>query len=271
VFTTHKHIDHIADLTPVQNMVDEYNGSLARRSGGTRPHPTRVRHYWDCGTHQDPKLHIGRAKGGGGPRQLRVGIPVAMPPEARLAVSLERTYHIPEKEGGCVALRYDLLGDDGERCFGIGISSDAAPSSAKKLSELFKGCGLVVLHLSKTDEHELAVPSSRRPGSLHLGTEGCAEIISAAEAELYLVSEFSAERGDYRYQLVGYLVAKTGTPARVLPADIGLVVKLPRKPEEKLGVRCSQCGRFAPAQEVRALRPHRAFGRIQYVCSSCLL
>ena len=271
VLTTHSHLDHTADLLAVQNLVKEYNDSVTRRAeDGSDPDVRSLVHCWDCATHQDARSHIRTTKGEKSPHQLRPDAVVALPDEAGLQVSAEHTGHIPD-EDNAVALRIELLNPKGDPCLSIGLSSDASPKAVEDLTKLFDGCGLIILHLSKTHKEDLDEEDGNWKERHHLGFMGCAELIRKTKAQLYVIAEFSAERGDYRHDVTKYLAAKTGTSARVLPADIGLTVHLPDHQGDELKIRCQHCGEWVAVEDIHALRPSQPFGRIRYVCRRCLL
>ena len=272
VFTTHCHVDHTADLMPLQSLVHEYN------EWASEDDQHDLLHFWDMTTHGDrARVHMETKSGEESPHELRP--PSAWHQRLRTAdleVQVADSHHHCD---GAVSLRFTLNSAGGGDPFSIGLSSDAGRQAykdngtttyrdaAEELGEFFEGCQLIVLHFSKTTEADLR--GHREEETHHLGYTGCRRIIEETDADLYVIAEFSGEMGDYRYEVVKNLALETRREERIIPADIGLTVCLPGDKHKFLGIRCSQCDEFHPVADVRTVKPPFPFGPITYVCPDC--
>ncbi len=256
VLTTHHHIDHTADLVPVQNIVNEYTDALRE------PFDLLRCCYWDLSTYNSNRelFQTGTHR----PHDLRADEEPVQLTDAGLTITPVDSLHCENS----VALRFDLTSPSRDPLLSIGLSSDADPEAAGDLIELFQDSQLIVLHFSKTNELDLL---QERPIEGHLGYTGCKQIMEATDAEVYVLAEFSGERGDHRFEITKTLGMETDKEGRIIPADIGLTVCLPGGHHDFLGVRCSQCGKFCRVSQIKVLQPPHPFGPLTYFCPDCII
>ena len=257
VLTTHSHLDHTADLLAVQNLFKEYYDVALRHEAN----PHSLLHFWDSAT-LEVRPYIQTSVSEEAPYELASRNQPKLPEDARAAVEAIDSKHCPSS----VALRLDLHRDGNKDPLRVGLSSDAATSAVNDLIALFRGCAVIVLHFSKSQEPDFITGDLKEN---HLGYSGCIQIIQKTDAELYVIAEFSGERGeDRRIAETKTIALLSGKRGRIVPADIGLSVCLGGSAHEFTGIKCSQCGQFKRIEDVSVVPP-KPFGRIQYFCKDC--
>jgi len=122
----------------------------------------------------------------------------------------------------------------------IGITSDTRWH--QDLISAYLGTDLLVMHLGTLEAKNSALPN-------HLGSLGAYLLLKHVHPKLSLVSEFGEElKGQGRYMIGKFLsriFSKKSMICKVLPADIGLTIKLP-----SLDVYCQTCNAFHAFQSI---------------------
>jgi ribonuclease BN (tRNA processing enzyme) len=161
-----------------------------------------------------------------------------------------------------VGLRVECYYDDLEKqTVVIGFTCDTEYFPKLCDPECLGGCDILIAHISQPDPGEYNDPSIYKTG--HLGYRGVESLVKAAKPRLTIVSEFWAGLADLRIDLVQGLREACGTKA-ILPGSIGLLVH----PETR-NVRCSNCGKWAPCDQIGVSSPAIALGPLTYLCADC--
>ncbi|MEI6531843.1 MAG: hypothetical protein WCN87_03385 [Chlamydiota bacterium] len=83
----------------------------------------------------------------------------------------------------------------------------------------------------------------------------------------WVLCDLPSQSGDKRLEWTKSIKKSLGSlQAHPLPGDIGLFLDL-----EKMRVKCSLSGNFAPLNEIRVIRSKEPFGRLSYLSSDCYL
>lgn len=99
----------------------------------------------------------------------------------------------------------------------------------------------------------------------HLGFDGSINLLKKATPAIALTSEFCCMNGDYRYETVKAL-REYSDSTLVFPSDPGLVMGIADG-----SMRCSLCQEDFLISDIRVARPEQEYGKIQYICSNCML
>lgn len=137
----------------------------------------------------------------------------------------------------------------------------------KSLESNLKDSDIIIANISGVYEDDVKKIDYKKR---HLGYYGCINIAEKINKnlKLFLLSEFWSGNDDIRFDIAKYMQNELNgelpdSKAKVLPADIGLIVSL-----TDFSVKCSRCLKYS--NTVLALRPKEDFGLIEYVCNNCL-
>ena len=174
---------------------------------------------------------------------------------------------------GCV---FECISPDTESQY-IGYTSDTSlceGSIYKEMMEQLQKCRIIIANISGIYENDVLLQSAKKR---HLGYMGCYRIIydiltgHQPKLEYYLLSEFSNQVSDIRYDISKYLQWETAQIAAqtrektplVLPAETGMAINL-----DNCGVQCSSCKKYS--KNVHIIRPFGENGKLRYICEDCL-
>lgn len=189
--------------------------------------------------------------------------------KAKNTVFFKHTY-------GCV---FECISIDKESQY-IGYTSDTSLCEAKiydayrRMLEQLQKCQVIIANISGIYEDDVLLKSAK---GRHLGYRGCYKIVydilmkDDSKLKYYLLSEFSNQVSDIRYDISKYLQREVVKVARqadkeaplVLPAEIDLTISL-----DSYGVQCSACGKYS--KNIHILRPFGENQKLRYVCDECV-
>lgn len=99
---------------------------------------------------------------------------------------------------------------------------------------------------------------------------GCISLLKQIKKkpEYFLISEFWCGKDDIRFDIAKYLSSQLnyeceGVKTKILPSELDLTIDL-----YSLKIRCSCCSEYE--QDIKVINCTKDFGKIRYVCSSCL-
>lgn len=260
VIVTHSHLDHNCDVGAISALLHDYNSNKQRERsffekflecGVDEPH--NITWYMDEETEQSTQ-YILDAKDVHLLSECCDGKSIELCEDIRLYAV--RTKHIKGNDK-----TYGI-----KLCFGSdavnnkwGYTSDTCYFD--ELGDFFEGVSVLLFNISDIYPSDVEGRKSKRS---HLGFDGSVTLLKRVIPEIALASEFCCTNGDYRYEIVKALRKVTGTC--VYPSDPGFMMDIDKK-----FIRCSLCGKNIPPDDIRITRPEKEFGKIQYICSSCLL
>lgn len=174
---------------------------------------------------------------------------------------------------GCV---FECISQDKDSQY-IGYTSDTSlheDSLYEKMLEQLQKCQIVIANISGIYENDVLLQSAKER---HLGYMGCYKIVYdilmryQSKLKYYLLSEFSNQVSDIRYDISKYLqreVEKIADQAHseaplVLPAETDLAISLEGK-----GVQCSACKKYS--KNIHIIRPFGENQKMRYVCEECV-
>jgi tetratricopeptide (TPR) repeat protein len=161
-----------------------------------------------------------------------------------------------------VGLRVECYHADPEkRPVVIGFTCDTEYFPQLCTPEFLGACDILIAHISQPDPREYSETDFRKNG--HLGYRGVESLVREAKPRLTIVSEFWAGLADLRIDLVQGLRDACGTKA-ILPGSIGLLVH-----PETGRVRCSNCGKWTPCDQIGVGSPEAPLGPLAYLCADC--
>lgn len=193
------------------------------------------------------------------------------------------TFHeMPEKKDkvkffhhtyGCV---FECISIDTESQY-IGYTSDTSlreGSLYESMLEQLQKCQIIIANISGIYESDVLLQSAKER---HLGYMGCYRIIydilmqHQPKLKYYLLSEFSNQVSDIRYDISKYLQQETTQIANqvhkeaplVLPAETDLTINL-----ENYGVQCSACKKYS--KDIHIIRPFGENQKLRYICEECV-
>lgn len=174
---------------------------------------------------------------------------------------------------GCV---FECSSRDAERQY-IGYTSDTSlcePSLYKKMMDQLQKCQIIIANISGIYEKDVLLQTAK---AKHLGYMGCYRIIydiltkEQSKLRYYLLSEFSNQVSDIRYDISKYLQWEVTQIANqteqeiplVLPAETGLAVSL-----DTYGIQCSSCKKYS--KNIHVIKPCGENQKLRYVCGECV-
>ncbi|RJX28691.1 MAG: tetratricopeptide repeat protein [Desulfarculus sp.] len=270
IIVTHCHIDHAHDLDAIVDMLRE-NKSILQSQNKLRV-KKQVIIMMDQQTHFAKEDEIAKVVGEDNCFLLKkmykdsinnklrdVGIHIKVHPFA--------TQHNCK---GSVGLAMEFLNDDScaETIFKLGITSDTGWTSY--LAEELRDCQAIIAHFSKTDKNDIFSYEHPLENTHHLGYRGAHQIIKDTKAQLFILAEWSAEIGDFRFQVAQLLsMEDVGKNKKIIPADLGLLFTLPSVAGEPVTIRCSSCHELVPFSSIIIGNPSNPYGSIVYSCKNC--
>ena len=262
VLTSHNHLDHTADLERVHNLSVEFK------------HP--VDYFFDCGTlsKKPDTVDWGEERppvtGLGGEAWKDDGWGMVGEKGRDFPFRLRAFNAIHPKADSPIGFRLEAVSDGGDKCtYGFTCDTEADPDDGAMMYSVLDDVDILVLNFSKTDWVDL-----RGDGGIsnHLGYTGCTKVLQRCRAKLYLLSEWSAERGDMRFEVMHMLQAQF--PGKlIMAADVGLMIATEGATDANkrvVRVLCESCQSWTEPESITALRPETGFGRIRYRCRYCL-
>ena len=149
------------------------------------------------------------------------------------------------------------LQDEKSNTFVFGYTSDT--SFSNDLVDCLKGTNCLVANISGIYEDDyLQLHYKER----HLGYAGCKTLLEKVNPDLFIVSEFWNGITDLRFDVCKDL--QTKATKKVLPGEIGLQIEL-----QTNNVRCSICGSYINAKQIKVIAPSSQMKEIVFVCNNC--
>ena len=159
----------------------------------------------------------------------------------------------------------------------IGYTSDTSVKEKDVYGDMksaFQKCQIIIANISGIYEDDLLLQNAK---ARHLGYYGCYKIVKdllkteKAGLKYYLLSEFSNQVSDIRYDISRYLQEELEKIADsvscsgplVLPAEIGLTINL-----DTFGIKCSSCKNYS--DNIHVIRPIGENQRLSYICQDCM-
>ena len=174
---------------------------------------------------------------------------------------------------GCVL---ECISKDSEnRC--IGYTSDTSVKDTDVYADMkksFESCQIVIANISGIYEDDVLLQHEK---SRHLGYYGCYKIAydilrtGKGKLKYYLLSEFSNQVSDIRYDISKYLQEELNETADlclqsrplILPAEVALTINL-----DTFGIKCSSCKRYSDS--IYVIRPLGENQELKYICKECI-
>ena len=261
VLVSHNHSDHNSDL----KQIDDLRYELFKR----REDDTDIRPYvliWDEDTSQAKKdfgfekpkhrhHEVVFSSGYPQPMDLRghdCEIPILVKP-----FKVDHGSDVPHAMGFVI----ELLDDKGGVALRVGYTGDTRYSS--KLSADIGECDALIAHISQPSIAELKNPTELK--DTHLGYRGVVRLLQDCRPKLALIGEFWAGFADLRIPLVKGIRQRSGVE-HVLPTGLGMHLKIP-----SLEIECTDCGKATPYSRIRVAPSPEHFGKLAYLCPSCVL
>lgn len=167
---------------------------------------------------------------------LTPGTSVDLKEKYGLTMHVKRAFHREVWSGKnyAVGLVFELENSKSQKPFKVGITSDTAWDL--DLVAEYAGADILIEHVGSLETVD-------KPLSNHLGSVGCYLLLKYVCPQLAVVSEFGEEMDNKRVGLVEFLHKLTQT--KVVPADIGLKIKLPG-----CEIYCSDCKQYHPVEMI---------------------
>ena len=157
----------------------------------------------------------------------------------------------------------------------VGLTSDTG-----FFDELVGGlsdCHIIVAHMSSPDYKEYTDPEYLKENAQHLGLNGTRKLIEGTNAQVYVITEFWAGRGDGRVllcqKLVDDLKRHSGIERKcIIPADVGMTIlfDFDEHGRPSFSMKCTSCPEIVKCQEITIVKPDMPFGSIRYLCPKCM-
>lgn len=159
----------------------------------------------------------------------------------------------------------------------IGYTSDTSINEVSVYDGMInklQNCQIIIANISGIYEDDILLKNAK---ARHLGYYGCYKIAydilktRHSPVKYYLLSEFSNQVSDIRYDVSKYLQKELNKCSEqfsqkkplVLPAEIELEINL-----NTFGVKCSSCGRCS--ENIHIIRPFGENQKLTYICDECL-
>jgi len=260
VIVTHSHLDHNCDVGVLSALKYDYNKNKSREWDFFKnffdcsiAEPHRITWYMDEETIQSTKsilqdddVHALSECSNGNLISLNDNIEL-------YAI---RTQHI---SGSNKTYGIKLCFKSGEARHEWGYTSDTC--FFEEIGQFFQNISILIFNIS---DIYISDVEGRKAKHSHLGFDGSIKLLEKAMPQVALASEFCCTNGDYRYEIVKAL--RKFSNVNVFPSDPGLTMDI----EGNL-IKCSFCGKNAPAGCTRTVHPEKEFGSIHYICPDCLL
>lgn len=293
VIVTHEHIDHSNDIRLLDDL--HYNTSINYKdfkykwnsesyNVNKEERPLhKISWYFDSVTYE--MVQILSKKRSGFDKKCNNLYEVNFEQEDSIYVSddivvnLFPTCHEVNKTGfynhtfGCT---FKCLAEDGSNRI-IGYTSDTSITEEKVYNRMLKSlesCDVIIANISGIYEDDILLENRKKR---HLGYFGCYQILNdllkreTFNLKFYLLSEFSNQIADIRFDISRYLQVEINTISDyckhnrplVIPAEIGLSVDL-----DELSIKCSFCQNFS--SKIQILRPSGENQKLKYICNNCI-
>ena len=144
----------------------------------------------------------------------------------------------------------------------IGYTSDTAYYDG--LEQHMENCDIIIANISGIylDDYLLIKQKDN-----HLGYMGCYNLLSrlTTPPKITIISEFWNGTTDMRFDVCQVLYNDLKRKTKIFPGEIGMHLDL-----SQLCIKCSQCGKYAPLEDVSIIRPNEDFDTVMYVCKDCI-
>ena len=263
VIITHEHIDHTCDIRTIDDLNYQLN-SLTKKQHF-------IDWYWDSETDK-----IYRYALEGSYNRIQIINNISDNPFENLPILLDKniylrpiqTKHILNEDGityknHTFGFVLELKSDRND--VKVGYTSDTSyfPDMAKFYSDM----DLLIANISSIHKSDLLCEV---PKSTHLGFMGCISLLKQMKKkpQYFIISEFWCGKDDIRFDIAKYLSSQLrfvceNAETKILPSELDLTIDL-----STLNIRCSCCSEFDSS--IKVINCTHDFGKIKYVCSSCL-
>ncbi len=289
IIVTHSHLDHCAELLPVMDLIYQSN----KRYKDTTNKGKRRKKVNLCLSRGAYSKFLTYIDDQDWKKQLKDVIVLDnlenknWKPFDGLKISAIPTPHMDL--GGVKAMGLKIeIGVEQEKSLCLGFAGDTP--WYPRITEDFKGCDLLCVHLGSIRYQEVGFTDKRREEDskrripcekvideklktydqsnhlLFLGTKYFInDYIKKSQDTMIIVGEFGEE---LKYGLRRDLCRKLseGMETKCLPSDIGLYIGIDKKGTKK--IRCNFCGEFVEEKEISTF----SYGRedaIHYICKTC--
>jgi len=157
----------------------------------------------------------------------------------------------------------------------VGVTSDTR--FFEGLVDSLSDCHVIVAHMSSPDAEEYNDPGYLKADAKHLGLNGTRKLIKGTNAQVYVITEFWAGRGDSRVLLCRKLAEDlkrySGIEGKcIIPADVGMTILFDFDEHGRpcFSMKCTSCPEIVKCQEITIVKPDMPFGPIRYLCPKCM-
>lgn len=148
---------------------------------------------------------------------------------------------------------------------GIRLGYVSGTAWSPQLTHYLQGCDIIVAGIERCGTDDI---QKKRYNEESLGYYGISSLIQELSPRLFLCSEFSAEEGDLRLELIQKMRQEVAAAQNsvLLPADTGLRIDLISD-----AICCSVTNREIHADKVRVAKSRDTFGALRYLSLDCLI